>query len=289
MTTIENDYLKVIIKEQGAELTSIYNKKDHTEHLWNANPEVWPWHSPNLFPVVGECLDKTILVDGKTYHPMGRHGFTRTSRFVTIEAHPVSVEYSLAYNEETLAVYPFKFDFRVLYELIDNQLKVTYKVINKDDKAIYFSVGAHPAFNVPFYPGEKYEDYFLEFDQQESFNKFRLTPEGYLLEETEPVEHEGNTIRLTKELFKEDAMVFKNVASRKVTIRSKNHDQFLEVSFPQFRHLGIWAKYGADFVCIEPWLGYADTAGKRTEFKDKEAILKLETGSTFETDMMIGF
>jgi galactose mutarotase-like enzyme len=199
------------------------------------------------------------------------------------------VQYSLVYNEETLAVYPFKFDFRVLYELIDNQLKVTYEVINKDDKDIYFSVGAHPAFNIPFYSGEKYEDYFIEFEQQESFNKFKLTPEGYLLEDTAPVEHEGNTIHLTKELFKDDALVFKNVASRKVTIRSKNHDQFLAVSFPHFKHLGIWAKYGADFVCIEPWLGYADTVGKRTEFKDKEAILKLEAGLVFETDMMIGF
>jgi galactose mutarotase-like enzyme len=58
-------------------------------------------------------------------------------------------------------------------------------------------------------------------------------------------------------------------------------------SSPHFNYLGIWAKPGADFVCIEPWLGCADTEGKPVELKDKEDIQSLKHGHVFEASFYI--
>lgn len=286
MTFIENEYLKVGIRSQGAELTSIYNKATGIEHLWQADPKIWGWHAPNLFPIVGEPLNKQIMVAGKAY-PMQRHGFARPTTFRLAEATATHAVFSLQYSENTLSAYPYKFNFQVIYDLIDNAIRVTYKVINLDQKAIYFSVGGHPAFNVPFSAGEAYEDYYLEFETAEILNTHLLTPEGYFTGQTSPVPMEGNKLRLTRSLFDHDALVFKNLKSRQVTIKSDKHEQTLSVEFPHYNYLGIWAKPGADFVCIEPWLGCADAAGEPKDISQKEGIKKLEHSHVFEAPFYI--
>ncbi len=285
MITLENDFLKVSIKSLGAELASVYSKKDSIEYLWQAGDE-WPKHAPNLFPVVGTCLDDTLVVDGKNY-PLNRHGFARTSVFRRVESTSVHAKFSLHCSEETLISYPYKFEFQILYDLIDNKLRVSYKVVNLDVETIYFSLGAHPAFNVPFLQGEAYEDYYVEFEKPENLQTHLLNSSGYFSGSTQPVALDGNKLWLTKHLFDNDALVFKEVSSRKVFLRSKNSSKYLSVAFPHFTYLGIWAKPGADFVCIEPWLGCADTQGTKADIKQKEGIQSVEHGHVFETDFCI--
>ena len=287
MTTLENDFLKVSIRPKGAELTSIYNKQTSTEHLWQADPAVWAWHAPNLFPVVGGTLDNQILIDGKSY-PLERHGFARQSEFTVVEATPTKAVFSLQANEKTLAIYPYQFEFQIEYQIDHQVLTVIYRVINQEPKPLYFSVGAHPAFAVPFSPDEKYEDYYLEFQKEETLERHLLSPKGYFTGETEPVLTVEKQLPLTKDLFDQDALVFKNLDSRSVTIRSRNHDRAVTVSFPAFPYLGIWAKPGAPFVCIEPWLGYADREGTPVPFEEKEAIQHVEPNGFFETGFTIG-
>ncbi|RAJ98129.1 galactose mutarotase-like enzyme [Larkinella arboricola] len=287
MTTLENDFLKVSVRPKGAELTSIYNKQTGTEHLWQADPAVWPWHAPNLFPVVGGTLDNQITVDGKTY-PMERHGFARQSEFTVVEATPAKAVFSLQANEKTLAAYPYQFEFQIEYQIDNQVLTVIYRVINQESKPLYFSVGAHPAFAVPFSPDEKYEDYYLEFQKEEMLERHLLSPKGYFTGETEPVLTVEKQLPLTNDLFNRDALVFKNLDSRSVTIRSRHHDRAVTVSFPAFPYVGIWAKPGAKFVCIEPWLGYADHEGTPAPFEQKEAIQHVEPNGLFETGFTIG-
>ncbi|MGI4751376.1 MAG: aldose 1-epimerase family protein [Janthinobacterium lividum] len=285
MITIENDFLKVVVRSQGAEMTSIYNKQTQTEHLWRGDASIWPWHAPNLFPIVGGLVNNELQVDGKAYH-MNRHGFTRESEFRLMDSSETHAKFSLSFSEATLAVYPFKFEFQVLYDLKDHNLRVTYKVINQDQQKVYFSVGAHPAFNVPFYPSENYEDYYLEFETSEPLLTHLLT-DGLLSGQTEFVPMDDRKIWLTKNLFDRDALIFKDITSKNVTIRSKNHEQSLSVGFQDFQDLGVWAKPGAPFVCIEPWLGHSDSVGKVTDFKNKEGIKLVEPGHVFEADFVI--
>ena len=286
MATIENEFLKVEINARGAQLTSVYSKENKIEHLWQGDANIWGYHAPNLFPVIGGLINDELLVDGKTY-PMGRHGFARQSEFILLESDDVSAIYSLPSSEKTLAVYPYKFDFQVLYNLIENALRVTYKLINHDKKTIYFSAGGHPAFNVPFYPGEQYEDYYLEFETEEKLTTHLLSPDGFFTGETHPVPTPGHKLYLKKDMFDHDALVFKNLKSREVCIKSDKHDKSISVEFPHFNYLGIWAKGGGDFVCIEPWLGCADTVGKHVDISKKEDIQALKVGHVFEAAFFI--
>ena len=286
MTILENEFLKVAIDPKGAQLSSFYNKETGTEQLWQANPGIWPWHAPNLFPIVGQLTNDELLVDGKTY-PMKRHGFARQSEFILLESDGIHAFFSLPNCEKTLEVYPYKFDFQVLYTLIDNALRVTYKLINRDRKTVYFSVGGHPAFNVPFHPGENYEDYYIEFETNENLETHLLTADGVFSGETRPVPTPDKKLPLTRDMFAADALVFKNMTSRMVTIRSTKHNETLSVEFPHFNYLGLWAKPGADFVCIEPWLGCADSAGGKKDFKHKENIQQVVMGHVFEASFFI--
>jgi galactose mutarotase-like enzyme len=286
MAILENDFLRVEINAKGAQLSSVFNKETQTEHMWQADASIWPWHAPNLFPVVGGLINDELLVDGQTYH-MSRHGFARQSEFVLLESDDIHAVYSLPNSETTLKVYPYKFDFQVLYNLIDNALRLTYKLISHDKKTIYFSVGGHPAFRVPFNAGEKYEDYYLEFEAGEKLETHSLSAEGFFTGEAHPVPTPNNRLYLTRDLFKADALVFKNLKSREVCIKSDNHDKSISVEFPHFNYLGIWAKPGADFVCIEPWLGCADSVGKHVDISQKEDIQQLKPGHVFEAAFFI--
>jgi len=285
MTFIENDFLKVGI-DATAQLSSLINKETGVEQMWQAG-EAWPWHSPNLFPVIGSLINNQIIVDGKPYDITQRHGFARYSEFLLLESEATHAKFSLPYSDHTLAIYPFKFDFQILYDLIDNALRVTLKVINMDDKTIYFSTGGHPAFNVPFHKGENYEDYYLEFETEEPLVEHLLSPEGFISGEIRPVKLDGKNLQLTRETFLNDALIFKHIKSRQVTIRSHKHDESISVQFPHFPYVGIWGKTGSDFVCIEPWLGHADVAGEPVEFKKKAGIQKLEQGHVFEAPYYI--
>jgi galactose mutarotase-like enzyme len=286
MTVIENEYLRATINAQGAQLTSLYNKAAQIEQLWQADPQVWPWHAPNLFPVVGGLVNNQLQVNGQPYH-LPRHGFARQSEFRIAEASKKHALFSLHYNESTLVSYPYKFDFQVMYGLIDNALRVTYKVLNYDKQPIYFSAGGHPAFNVPFSEGETYEDYYLEFEMQEALETHLLSAEGYFTGQTQPVKLENKRLPLTRDLFQQDALVFKNMQSRQVCIKTDKHEHSLTVEFPHFNYLGLWAKPGANFVCIEPWLGCADAEGFAGDISQKEGIQKLVPGHVFEAAYFI--
>ena len=286
MITLENEHLIVSISNKGAEMTSLFSKETNTEHLWQANPDIWEWHAPNLFPVVGGCINNQIIIDGIAY-PMQRHGFARHSEFILIESDETYAKFSLSQDEKTMAVYPYKFSFQILYNLAGSELRVTFKVINYDDKAIHFGVGGHPGFNVPFVAGEAQEDYFLEFEYHEPLNKHLLSPGGFYSGDTETVRLEGKTMPLSQNLFAKDALVFKDLKSRKVSLKSKNHPHSVSIEYPHFNYLGVWSKSGAPFVCLEPWIGCADTEGEITEFSKKEAIHTLEKGHVFEADFTI--
>jgi galactose mutarotase-like enzyme len=286
MVQLENDYLKVAIDVKGAQLSSVINKATGIEHLWQDGQKIWAWHAPNLFPIVGSVINDELLVDGAAY-PMPRHGFARQSEFILLENDEENAIFSLPSSEKTIHIYPYKFDFQVLYTLIENALRITYKLISHDKKTIYFSVGAHPAFCVPFNKSEKYEDYYLEFETEEKLITHLLSPEGYFTGETLPVNAPGNKLYLTKDMFDGDALVFKDLKSREICIKSDKHDQSVSVEFPHFNYLGIWAKGGGDFVCIEPWLGCADTAGRHVDISQKESIQSLKPGHVFEVAFFI--
>jgi galactose mutarotase-like enzyme len=286
MHQLENNFLRVIAREHGAELTSLVDKKNNIEHLWQADPHVWGWHAPVLFPVVGRNLNDEIDIDGQKYR-LEKHGFARKANFRLMDLTETSIVFSLKNNEQLQKIYPYKFEFLVRYKLEENAVVVSYEVVNKDNKDIYFQIGGHPAFTVPFAEEGNYEDYYLEFEEKEKVARYYIDKSGYFDGRKDIAIANSNILDLKAGMFKDDAFIFKNLKSRRVTLKSKTGEHYVTVDFKEFKYLGIWAKVGAPFVCIEPWLGCADTVDKPTEFKDKEGVIKLEKDGTFRVSFRI--
>lgn len=281
MQTLKNQFLTIQINQKGAELTSIFNNESQTEYMWNANPNFWGKSSPVLFPIVGSLKENIYRFDGNEY-TLPRHGFARDREFIIEKSDTNSITFLLAYDEKTLKVYPFKFEFRLIYFLENNSLKVTYSVKNIGENKMYFSVGGHPAFAIPLAENTEYKDYYLEFNKTETFKRWGLTPEGLI--ETQPFDFliDTNRLDLTKELFDDDAVVFKNLESTSVILKSDKTNHQLKFDFEGFPYLGIWAAKEADFVCIEPWCGIADSANHHQELTEKEGVIALDSDEVFE-------
>jgi galactose mutarotase-like enzyme len=278
---VHNDVLSVAIAEKGAELQSIINKDTGIEYMWNADPAYWSKKSPVLFPIVGGLKDNTYQYGGKAYN-LNRHGFAREAAFTVTEHGRDTITFTLTESPETLERYPFKFIFSVKYTLAGNQLHVSYIVKNTDEKTLLFSVGGHPAFKVPVAEGTVFEDYYLQFSQEENAGRWPLSPGGQVETYSTPLLNNTNRLALTKQLFYEDALVFKHLASKGVAIVSDKTPHGLRVMFDGFPYLGIWNFKDADFVCIEPWCGIADSVNATGELEEKEGINQLHTGQVFE-------
>ncbi|EQC0676243.1 aldose 1-epimerase family protein [Listeria innocua] len=287
MIKLENELLLVEMKEAGAELTRIFHKDTKLEYLWNADSAFWGRHSPVLFPTVGRLVEDTYFVDGSPYH-LGQHGFARDRDFKVVEHTENAVRFELDADEDSLAIYPYKFKLSIIYTIEKDSVAVSYEVENTDNKRIYFSIGAHPAFNLPLADGTTFEDYYLDFGTEENLETLCL--EGpYRSGEIEKVVNEpARYLPLSYDLFKNDALIFEALKQKEITIKSDKTPHFVKVSFPEFPFVGIWtAKAGTPFLCIEPWYGIADGAGKSVELRDKAGIEHLEPEAVFASEYKI--
>lgn len=287
MYILKNDQLEIGIQHNGAELCSIKNLKNNKEYMWQADPEIWGSHAPNLFPVIGALKGNQIKYEGKFYD-MPRHGFMRHNENLEVKNQTeTSITFSIKSNEELRKIYPFEFEFELSFTLKDKSIEVNHLVKNMDTKSIYFQIGGHPAFNAPLFEGETYEDYYLEFDQDLTLETYLLGESGLVSDNTKTIIENSDKIQLTKDLFNNDALIFKDITSKTVSLKSKNHGSILSVSYDDFKNLGIWAKPGAPYVCIEPWLGIADVESTDQNFKTKEGIIELETGKEYSAKYTI--
>ncbi|GAB3827688.1 aldose 1-epimerase family protein [Pontibacter rugosus] len=279
---LENDNYKVGVDTLGAELHHFIKKDENLEFIWQADPKVWAGHAPNLFPIVGELPGQQYTFEDKVYE-MKRHGFARRKEFKLVNEKSDKLVFELTEDEETLAQYPFQFRLLIAYTLDENRLSVSYHVTNSSEQALYFSVGGHPGFKVPFYPGERYEDYFIEFEQEETLHRHLLTDQGLLSGETKLILEQGSVLPLNPSFFDKDALVLKRLKSEKVLLGSPASARRIEVAFKDFPYLGIWAKPDTtQYVCIEPWCGIASREGESGELKEKEGINQLAPGQSFE-------
>jgi galactose mutarotase-like enzyme len=278
-TTISNKILSASIKHAGAELFSLIDNQNK-EYIWNGNPDFWPKHSPVLFPIVGSLKNDTYTFNQKEYY-LSRHGFARDMEFQLTEKTESSATFSLAYNEETLQKYPFKFELQIIYKLEENKLNIGYKVINKEEKELPFSIGAHPAFALP----EEFSNYNIQFEKEEK-PEYYLLENGLISNKKETLATSNNTVFLNYKLFENDALVFKTLQSNSLTIL-ENSKPYIKVDFEDFPNLGIWTKENAPFICIEPWFGYSDTLEKSGDLFNKEGIIVLEAKQTFSASFNI--
>ncbi|AKQ44613.1 hypothetical protein TH63_01565 [Rufibacter radiotolerans] len=287
-TYLENEYVRVGVKHLGAELCSFVKNDGNREYIWQADAAYWNRHAPVLFPIVGRLPQNQYLHEGQTY-TLPQHGFARDMPFALLNRQEDRLVFELRATAQTREVYPFDFALRIIYTLQGHTLTVTWQVEHLGEGEMLFSIGAHPAFNVPLLPGGTFEDYYLEFSQPEILARY-LLEEGTGLQngETEPVLDNMAVLPLRYEHYKKDALVFKNYRSDRVTIKCDYHPHFVQMQLEGFPFLGIWTKCeGAPFLCIEPWYGIAGSAGPPVELSEKEGMQSLGTREVFEASYAI--
>lgn len=278
--TIQNAELTATFKSQGAELCSLKGKETRREYIWEGNPEFWGKHAPVLFPIVGTLKDNRYFYKDEFY-ALSRHGFARDMEFEVVDKKDSSVVFSLKANKQTKALYPFDFEIQIGCTLVDSILNIEYKVINKMDERMPFSIGGHPAFAMP----ETFSSYSLEFEKPEELKSYIL--ENDLLSPTTVnIPLSNKTLPLTYSLFEKDALIFKSLNSKKISILESEH-AILNFYFEDFENFGIWTKMNAPFLCLEPWLGYSDLTSSNGNIENKEGIQFVEANDIFKCSYSI--
>ena len=279
---IENNNLKVTINYFGAELSSLVKKDTGTEYMWNADERFWKRSAPVLFPFVGSLKNKEFLYEGKAY-PMGQHGFARDMEFSLVSNDGTEVWFSLSSDDSTYEKYPFAFTLELGYKLEGNTLKVIWKVINEDDKQMYFSIGGHPAFMCPLDNDGRQTDYYIEFDTDKDLTYSKLSENGLVYKKDAVLATNGGKMKIDEHLFDEDALVVEGDQAHVVSLCKPDGEAYLTVKFdaPLF---GLWspAGKGAPFICIEPWYGRCDSAEFTGTLSEREYGHVLSEGEEFE-------
>lgn len=289
---LENEILTVNTAEKGAEITSIRDKKDGAEYIWTADPAFWGRHAPVLFPIVGRLKNNEYRIDGRTYK-MGQHGFARDMEFEVVQKSESKVRFRLSCSEDTLKVYPYRFELYIEYVLEGSSLKVIYTVRNADNGDIYFSIGAHPGFNCPIVNRElgkaaKFEDYYFRFQDRETAEITQIDGSGLLKRRKKPFLKDRDIIPLSHELFKDDALVFGGLSSKNILLKNNKDSRGIMLDFSGFSYLGLWSKpEGAPFVCVEPWFGHADYEDFDGDYREREGVLRLGVGQDFVCSYVI--
>ena len=289
ITTIGKGALSASISSKGAELQSL--KLNGVEYLWQADPALWGKHAPVLFPIVGSIRNgRADSAEGPC--TMDRHGFARINEheLVSVSDDGASVTYEFVSTPETRAAYPYDFRLNMTYAIVgEATLAQTFRVENTGAVPLPFSVGGHPAFNIPVEGAdEAYEDYEFRFAESWTADCPKLVEGGLATyEDTFRTVDGSDTLPLSRELFRYDTMILDHVPGDTLSLVGKRSGHGIRVDFPGFDYLGVWSAPGAPFVALEPWTGHTTLTTEDDVLEHKENITILEPGAVDERTFTI--
>lgn len=281
---IKNHKMTLTVAEHGAEIRFV--EVDGMERMWDANPAFWGRTAPILFPIVGALKDNSYQYEGETYS-MSQHGFARDMEFTLTEQTEESLQFVLSDNSETYENYPFHFQLTVSYEIFESYINIGWKVLNTDEKKMYFQIGGHPAFACPCEGGMIRDDYSIKVGELPLLETAFLE-KGLLGEEKELL---ANELLLKEDTFARDAYIIQNETVGHVDLVNHVSNQVKVRVLADVPVWGIWstADKKAPFVCIEPWYGRCDKTDFSGELSEREYIQSLEPGETFTGGYQIEF
>lgn len=285
---IENEHLKVTVTTNGAQIKSVIRKEDGVEHIWQADPKVWAYHTPILFPHTGRLKNGTLTVDGKDYESKP-HGFARIMEHRLVSQGEDALVLELTDCEETLASWPFAFRLVSTFALDGDTLHHTLTVENHSERQMPFGIGFHPGFSLPFDGAHTFRDYELRFENPES--PICLATDGGLISG----QHYwlGNNMRaieIDEHLFDNDSHCMVGLSSRTLGLYEKDTGRGVVCSIRSFPYVLIWSKPGEPkFICIEPWNSLPSPVDGSTDWYEKPAAAILEPGESWDTTLSMSF
>lgn len=267
MITLKNEFLTASFNQVGAELKSLVCGE--TEYIWEGKSEVWAGSCPILFPICSGLKEDRYTLNGKEY-TLQKHGYARFATFEIENKTDSSVVFLHKSDIDTKKCFPFDYELRIIYTLIEKTLKIDYSVKNLTDSTMYFSIGSHEGYYTP----EGIEDYDVIFPQNETLNAYVLY--GNLLSNQQlPIIKDSNVLPLYDKYFTIDALVFKDLKSKSATLRNRKTGKAVRVDFPDDKYFLLWHKPNSPYICLEPWSGISDTVGSSYDITEKEGIIPL--------------
>ena len=273
---LENTKNMVEIKSRGAELTSFMHK--NVEYIHQPSPLDWNRSAPFLFPNIGALKNKVTYIDDKEY-TLPKHGFLRDLELTLIAKTNNSLMFMAKDSPETLAVYPYHFNMTITYTLAGDELSCSIELINPSTTPLYFNFGLHPAFRVPLFNNERFEDYLIEFQNPVTCSMPTVDLSNGLVdyEKVSRTFKKVKTLPLNYADYQNDALIIDKFKDHHISLYNPSTNKGIDFTFKPFKTLGIWTPnhVKANFICLEPWNGCADNYNSRN-FIDKKDIIELE-------------
>lgn len=284
---------RLVVRRRGAEVIGLrrLDPRGDVGLIWRDGeagdpPRFWKGHAPLLFPIVGGLHGhQSRTTDGTEVSFPGLHGFVRRRMLDRVTAEDRGDAFVLAYrleaDDETRAMYPWDFVFKVEYRLTGDGLETTIAVTNQDARPMPFQVGWHPGFALPFRPdtGTK------------AACHLNLPPHPLTLLDNDDdckltgalrtVDGRGDFAFTERGLDRTYMLDVSEVPPDARAVELLDPDRLfgVRVTFGDFPHLGLWSDADAPFLCIEPWQGMDDRVVQEP-FDRKFGIVTLGPGAT---------
>ena len=286
---LENDYLKVTVTSKGAQVASVLRKIDGVEHMWQADPAVWGYHAPILFPHTGKVVNDTIHAKGRDCVSK-QHGFARTREHSLVAQEGSRLVLELVSDEQTLESFPYACRLVSTFTLEADKLHHTLTVENRDEDALPFGIGYHPAFRVPFDDAHTAADYELRFSDMESPLCINNQPKGLMHGNFYYLGTNIDSLPVCPELFANDSHCMTNLVSKTLGIYEKDTGRAVVCDIRDFPYTLIWSKPGdVKFVCIEPWHSLPSAENGSTDWNRKPAAAILAPGEEWSCTLSTDF
>lgn len=235
---ISGGCLQLQVDSHGAEPVELHRKgEENRPLLWDASPEVWARHAPEVFPWCGRFEDNWFAFEGRRFTGLPQHGFARDLEHTLTAQGPDVLEFRLDWTGDAV-LWPWSFSLTTRHTLRDNVMETVCTATCTDSRPMPVQMGFHPALRCPFTPGRTPQDYVIRFEQPEAPDGTRIFP-------------------LEREVFDHDSICFPGLRSGWVQVEEKETGAWLRIDTAGYPFVLLWSRPGIPgFVCIEPWTGY---------------------------------
>lgn len=287
--TIENEYLKVTVTTAGAQVKSVIRKCDNVEHIWQADPEVWGFHAPILFPHAGKVVGGKIIAKGKEFEAP-QHGFARFMEHEFVEQSADTIVLELCSSAETLEKFPYEFRLVSAFTLENDTLHHTLTVENLDEETLPFGIGYHPGFAIPFDDKHTATDYELRFSEMESPICINNLPHGLMHGNIYYLGSNIQSIPIDDRLFHNDSHCMVGLKSQTLGLYERDTGRGVVCDISEFPYTLLWSKPGMPkFICIEPWHSLPSPENGTSDWNEKPAAAILAPGEAWSCTLSTSF